>query len=131
MDQHPSNSSRLYITFDGDDIGRKISSKYIKNDEVGLRSLCTTVEYCTQNIARYLESVGFRIVFRAADGVTGATDEPETDIYSLFQTINTSLKNTGLTFSAGAGPSLKSAYLAMIHAKSSGRNTIKYLEVGE
>lgn len=111
-----------YISIDGDDIGRKITSCYLRNDEEKLKSVSKSLKKSTSNISNLLESLGFDVLFCAADGVA-ASIEVNIDFMELFESIN-SLAPAGISFSAGAGNSLREAYVALLAAKSNGKNCL-------
>ncbi|MDP2560763.1 mCpol domain-containing protein [Psychrobium sp. 1_MG-2023] len=111
-----------YISIDGDDIGRKITSCYLNNDENKLQLISHDLENVTLAIADYLIDNGFSIVFRAADGVVASTTN-ECNFSKIFSDIS-SLHSNGITFSAGVGESLREAYIALLNAKSSGKNCL-------
>lgn len=113
----------MYVTIDGDDIGRKITACYIENNEAKLNELSTSLSAAVQRIADLLRAEGFKIIFSAADGVVGSSTTPRISLSELHQKIQ-ALAPPGITFSAGVGRSLRDAYLALTYAKSSGKNSI-------
>lgn len=112
----------MYISIDGDDIGMKITSCYLNNDEAQLGSLSEGIEGSTLKVAALLEQNGFFIIFRAADGVVART-MTDCNFEELFVRINLCAA-TGITFSAGVGSSLREAYIALLNSKSNGKNQI-------
>lgn len=52
-----------YITIDGDDIGQKITSAYLGNNVKELIGVNNLVQDKTRQIAAYLKSQGFEIIF--------------------------------------------------------------------
>ena len=111
-----------YISIDGDDIGRKITSCYLSNDESKLNLISRQIEESTLNIAALLEAKGFHVIFRAADGVVART-KTGCDFEELFLSIS-SYATSGITFSAGVGSNLREAYVALISSKSNGKNQL-------
>ena len=111
-----------YISIDGDDVGRKITSCYLSNDEKRLELISTSLDEVTVGIAELLSSRGFSIIFRAADGVVAKT-EHDCDFTELFNEIS-SVSTDDITFSAGVGCSLREAYVALLSSKSNGKNKI-------
>ncbi len=111
-----------YITIDGDDVGRKITSFYLNNDEENLYQVSASLVNAADQIAQLLIDNGFEIVFCAADGVVGKSGNCF-DSARLFERIQGLPSNT-FTFSAGVGSSLKEAYIALLDAKSSGKNKL-------
>lgn len=109
-----------YIIVDGDDIGRKITSCLITNDEVRLARISVDMSSAVAAISNLLERSGFRVSFCAADGVVAAS-ELQVDPRTLFKQIR-ALAPAGVTFSAGTGCNLQQAYVALTHAKCSGKN---------
>jgi hypothetical protein len=65
---------------------------------------------------------GFQIIFCAADGVA-ATATRDISLAELFSEIR-SRSPTGFTFSAGVGSSLQEAYVALLNAKSQGKDRL-------
>ncbi|ESY29536.1 mCpol domain-containing protein [Mesorhizobium sp. C386A] len=109
-----------YITIDGDDIGRQITAMYLRNDPISLSAFATMVQGKAEAIASMLRAQGFTVIFCAADGVVGQTENPlssGSDMYQLIQSIG----GSDLTFSAGVGSSLREAYIALLAAKSNGK----------
>jgi len=118
-----------YITIDGDDIGRKITSCYIGNDVERLQVVSQSLKTSTTNISDLLTSRGFNIVFCAADGVVASIEGMSIDFLGLFESIN-HLAPEGMSFSAGVGNNLREAYVALLAAKSSGKNCLcQYFEI--
>ncbi|HBC3912524.1 MULTISPECIES: mCpol domain-containing protein [Vibrio harveyi group] len=111
-----------YISIDGDDVGRIITSYYLSNDEKKLESVSEQLEVMTVGIAELLSEKGFNIIFRAADGVV-AKIEADCDFTELFNTIR-SINSSDITFSAGVGNSLRESYIALLSSKSNGKNKI-------
>ncbi|MBD8577550.1 mCpol domain-containing protein [Pseudomonas syringae] len=111
-----------YISIDGDDIGRKITSCYLRNDRSGLTNLSTSLQNSTQAISIRLKKHGFEIIFCAADGVVAST-KLDVDLKSIFWEIIEVAPN-GVTFSAGSGTSLRESYIALLSAKSNGKNCL-------
>ena len=113
-----------YISIDGDDVGRKITSCYLNNDEDKLYNISRELEDSTFKVASLLESRGFDLIFRAADGVVARIDG-DCDFKDLFLVISSCSKN-GITFSAGVGTSLREAYIALLNSKSNGKNQLSH-----
>lgn len=111
-----------YITIDGDDIGRKITMAYLNNDEFLLENISHTINEAMLNIAQYLSSIGFIILFCAADGVV-AKREIILDYDNIFHKLQ-QMMPINYTISAGVGGDLKESYIALMYAKSSGKNRI-------
>ncbi len=111
-----------YISIDGDDVGRKITSLYLSNNETGLSEISLALKLSTKEISRKLEKYGFGVIFCAADGVVASIDK-HVDMNCIFKEIQT-LAPKGMTFSAGAGSSLRESYMALISAKCNGKNCL-------
>lgn len=111
-----------YISIDGDDVGRKITSCYLGNDEERLNLISMRIEESTLKIAGLLESKGFYVIFRAADGVV-ARINTDCNFDELFLMISSCVSDE-ITFSAGAGSSLREAYVALVNSKSNGKNQL-------
>jgi len=111
-----------YISIDGDDVGRKITSYYLSNDCDGLEELSRSIQASTKAISVKLQEHGFDIIFCAADGVVAST-EKYVDMKSIFSEIR-KMSPDGFTFSAGSGSSLRESYIALTSAKSNGKNCL-------
>jgi len=111
-----------YIIIDGDDIGRRITSCYITNDEIQLAKISTEMSSTVIKISQLLHEAGYQVIFCAADGVVGMNPN-RVDLKVLFEKIKL-LAPKGVTFSAGKGENLRQAYLALTHAKCSGKNLL-------
>jgi hypothetical protein len=116
-----------YITIDGDDVGQKIAYCYLQNDPAQLAEINDLVQSTTRSIADFLRSQNFTIIFCAADGVSAYSSSPAASDERLFRSI-TELGDKSLTFSAGTGPTLRDAYIALLSAKSSGKACLCTLE---
>jgi hypothetical protein len=116
----------LYLIVDGDDIGRKITSYFITNDEARLTRISTDMTTAVGAISVVLQESGFRVFFCAADGVVAANPN-QVDAEKLFERVR-SLAPEGITFSAGTGETLQQAYVALMQAKCSGKN--RHLDYG-
>ncbi|MBB1323544.1 MULTISPECIES: mCpol domain-containing protein [unclassified Shewanella] len=110
----------MYITIDGDDIGQMITSSYLKNDVSELSRINQVVNEKTSLISDFLNSRGFNIIFCAADGVAGYSEDETVDEIILFEEIK-SIAEPELRFSAGLGATLQESYIALLSAKSSGK----------
>lgn len=88
-----------YISIDGGDVGRKITSCYFSNDRNGLAALSLSLQASTNAISIKLQKYRFEVVFCAADGVVAST-ELDVDFKSLFSEIREIFPD-GVTFSAG------------------------------
>lgn len=111
-----------YISIDGDDVGRKITSCYLSNDRNGLAVLSLSLQDSTKAISIRLQEYGFKIIFCAADGVVAST-ELDVDFKSIFSEIR-EISPGEVTFSAGSGASLRESYIALLSAKSNGKNCL-------
>ncbi|PSW46806.1 hypothetical protein C0W66_21675 [Photobacterium kishitanii] len=113
----------MYITIDGDDIGQMITSSYLKNDLNELSRINHLVNEKTLLISKFLQVQGFNIIFCAADGVAGYTDQETIDDMFIYDSIK-SIADPELHFSAGVGSTLQEAYVALLSAKSSGKRCL-------
>jgi len=111
-----------YLSIDGDDIGRKITSYYLSNNITDLKEFSYALKLSTNKISIYLSAMGFDILFCAADGVVASIDS-EVSYSTLFKQIS-KLAPEGVTFSAGVGGNLREAYIALMWAKSNGKNSL-------
>lgn len=120
---HKEVKCMIYITIDGDDIGQMITSSYLKNDLNELSRINYVVNEKTRLISAYLKTLGFNIIFCAADGVAGYTEQDTIDKNLIFDSIK-SLSEPELHFSAGVGSTLQEAYIALLSAKSNGKHCL-------
>ncbi|EHN70763.1 mCpol domain-containing protein [Aliivibrio fischeri] len=111
-----------YISIDGDDVGRKITSCYLSNDQHGLEKLSNSLKASTEAISIKLQDHGFDIIFCAADGVVAFTKK-DIDMRFIFSEIR-KISSGEVTFSAGSGSSLRESYIALTSAKSNGKNCL-------
>ena len=112
-----------FISIDGDDIGRHITTFYLTNNIEGLTSFVESVRNSVVSITDILANAGHTIIFSAADGVVAELVE-DTDPAALYREI----ANVGapeLTFSAGEGRSLRECYVALLAAKSEGKARLR------
>jgi len=116
-----------YITIDGDDIGQRITSAYLQNDLTKLVQINQTVRNKTELIASYLRSEGFEIIFCAADGVAAYSSLENIDFILIFDVIQ-AIGAGDISFSAGVGGNLRTAYIALLSAKSSGKGRLHKFE---
>lgn len=116
-----------YITIDGDDVGQKITSSYLKNDLSQLSRINELVREKTRLIAEFLRSQGFTVIFCAADGVAGYGEYVEASDEFIAESIK-SLSGDELTFSIGVGRSLRDSYIALLSAKSNGKACLHNFE---
>jgi hypothetical protein len=120
----------IYITIDGDDIGQKITSAYLKNDMAKLIKINEIVNKKTELIASHLNSKGFDIIFCAADGVAAYSKDENNDMAAIFDAIQ-AIGACDINFSAGVGDDLRKAYIALLSAKSSGKGRLhKFEDIG-
>jgi hypothetical protein len=111
-----------FISIDGDDVGRKITSCYLSNDRNRLSELSQSLQVSTRVISIKLQEYGFDVIFCAADGVVAST-ELDVDLKSIFSEIR-EISPKGVTFSAGTGTTLRESYIALISAKCNGKNCL-------
>ena len=112
----------MYISIDGDDIGRKLAQCFLTNDEVKLKETSEVLDHATNQIAELLTKHGFEIVFCAADGITARKDHP-IDFEQLFARIRELAPNS-LSYSAGVGDTLRESFIALLSSKCSGKNKL-------
>ncbi|WP_277593801.1 mCpol domain-containing protein [Pseudomonas chlororaphis] len=116
------------ISIDGDDVGRRITACYLNNDSEGLAKLSFAMKISVESISDYLSKIGFSVVFCAADGVF-AEANIDVDFEKVFCEVS-KLAPVGVTFSAGVGGTPRESYIALMSAKSNGKNCVhKYSEV--
>jgi len=110
---------RTYVTIDGDDIGRRIASYYLADDDAGLSRFSAQLSSAVTSITEMLKSRGFSILFSAADGVTACGEDPVD--YSIIFNQLAHYQFSGITYSMGIGSNLREAYVALLAAKSNGK----------
>lgn len=118
----------MFIIIDGDDTGRKIAACYVTDDVDELARISAVMSKAVERIADHLSQLSMDVVFCAADGVV-AYSNTAIDWLATFREIQ-QLAPSGFTFSAGVGPSLRHAYLALTHAKSTGKNSLSAFNEG-
>lgn len=113
---------KLYYSFDGDQVGRRIQTMILENDVPSLLELSRTVSACVTELHDQLVRLGCDVLFAAGDSVmaVGPAGLPIEDL---------PLKVNGLTFSVGIGSTPREALIALARAKTSGRGqTVRYEE---
>lgn len=118
----------IYLSIDGDDIGNKIASKYLENDEAGLAETVHRLTAIVAQICEHLKLLGFEIIFCAADGIVCKGSVLDQDSLTSFIT---TIGEPDFTFSVGIGDDLRSSFFALKYAKATGKNRIASLEKGE
>ncbi|WP_338563068.1 mCpol domain-containing protein [Erwinia sp. E_sp_B01_3] len=111
----------IYVTIDGDDVGQKISASYLFNNVEELIEINNLVNCATLKISDILAENGFDVIFRAADGVAARIESDSVELSEIFDKIQM-ISCGNITFSMGSGRSLKDSYIALITAKSNGKN---------
>lgn len=118
-----------YIAIDGDDVGRRITAMYLRNDPISLGEIAAMVQDKVQQIAGTLRAQGFTVIFCAADGVVAYAASPLSGVSEVYQLIQL-IGGNELSFSAGVGGSLREAYVALLSAKSNGKaRMVKYEDI--
>ena len=113
-----------YLYIDGDNIGLKIESNFLINDEASLVEINNRVKDLVQKITEYLIANNLEIVFSGADGII--CKGISVNLKQL-QDFARSLDND-ITFSIGSGKSLKDAYIALRYAKAINKNVTVILD---
>jgi chaperonin GroEL (HSP60 family) len=108
----------MYAYIDGDDIGLKIENSFMENDEVRLEYINESVKETVKKINLELESNDYKIIFGGADGII--CKRKDINVKEILYMVRRISKE--LTFSIGAGMSLRDAFLALRYAKSSGKD---------
>lgn len=112
-----------FITIDGDDIGARLTTCYLANDVKSLTRTKSLVEQKTLYVAEVLRAEEFEVFFCAADGVAASSTLSNIDEAAIFEKITCGV-GKDLTFSAGVGSTLSEAYIALLYAKSTGKNRL-------
>lgn len=118
----------FYISIDGDDTGSKIVVSYLENDEKKLSQVIQDLYHILSQVQDYVKSLGFEIIFCAADGIACKGESLNVEEFSQY------LKAVGkstYTFSAGIGSDLQSSYFALKYAKAAGKNISVIYKDGE
>lgn len=110
----------IYVAIDGDDIGGKLASSYLANRVESLKATKDLIDLKTRQISELLLSLGYDVLFCAADGVTGALKADKIDTSSLYQKVAL-IGGDDISFSVGVGNSLRESYVALLFAKSTGK----------
>ena len=116
------------MSIDGDDIGHKIARSYIENDEEKLTRINQDLNQILSQLSKYLKTLGFEIIFCAADGIACKGNYIEINDFTQY------IKSIGepyYTFSVGIGNSLQSAFFSLKYAKASGKNKVVMCGEGE
>jgi hypothetical protein len=116
-----------YITIDGDDVGQKITSSYLRNDLSSLMRINELIKNKTNSIADFLREQGFSIIFCAADGVAAYHDGDNFDEDFIYSAIR-DIAGQEISFSAGVGRDLRESYISLLFAKSSGKARLHNFE---
>jgi hypothetical protein len=112
-----------YTYIDGDNIGLKIETSFLENDEQSLIEINRKVQESIGLITNFLLERKQQIIFSGADGIICKGDN--LDIGDTIDFIR--LNNKDLTFSIGEGIDLKDCYIALRYAKSLTKNIgVKY-----
>lgn len=111
-----------YVAIDGDDVGRRITSFYLRNDPLGLATFSQLISASMARIAKELEGVGLQVVFAAADGVTAVSKSDDLKSAELFRRV-VEIGPESVSLSMGAGNSLREAYVALLAAKCAEKGT--------
>lgn len=112
-----------FVTIDGDDVGRRLAACYFLNDVKALQETKKLVELKTQRISELLTTLGYDVLFCAADGVTAYSEGCLIDDGGLYQSIKDTV-GSELAFSVGVGKTLREAYVALLFAKSTGKDRL-------
>jgi hypothetical protein len=115
-----------YLTIDADDIGRKITFQYLNNSPSELNKLSVSLDESTKRISSLLTDLGFQVIFCAADGIAGFTKE-KIDFSALFDSVSDQ-SPVEFSYSAGVGGTLREAYMALMLAKSDGKNCLRFFD---
>lgn len=113
-----------YAYIDGDDIGLKIESCFMNNDEEGLENINKLVSNSIIKITTYLEENDYKIVFSGADGVICKKNDFEA--IEIKEYISYEIES--LSFSIGVGRTLNDAYVALRYSKCHGKNKVTYFD---
>ena len=111
-------SIQKYVYIDGDNIGLKIESSFLENDEDSLITINNQVKLIVKEITDSLIELGQEIIFSGADGIICKGNKISN--LHLLKTIRSISRN--ITFSIGSGNSLSDCYIALRYAKSKGKN---------
>lgn len=107
-----------YTYIDGDNIGLKIETSFLENNEQALIAINKEVKETIVVITDFLIKHNQTIIFSGADGII-CTGE-KLDISDTLDFIR--LNNKEMTFSIGVGNDLKDCYIALRYAKSLNKN---------
>lgn len=108
----------MYAYIDGDDIGLRIEHSFMSNDEIRLKEINEGVKLIVGKITTFLEQNNYSIIFSGADGIICKNEH--INVKQILEFIRNNSKE--ISFSIGAGNSLRDSFLALRYAKSSGKD---------
>lgn len=107
-----------FTYIDGDNIGLRIETSFLENDERSLIAVNEMVKYSIETITDFLIYHNQSIIFSGADGII--CKGQHLDINNLIDFIRTTISE--ISFSIGVGKNLKDCYVALRYAKAKQKN---------
>jgi minimal CRISPR polymerase domain len=108
---------KVYVYLDGDSVGDRLEGMLIDDDLHRAGELSQRLNEVVQHIAARLAAEGAEIIFAGGDNIF-LRMELNHDV--LHRSLSTFQTHTGVTASAGAGPTPADAFLALHSAKARG-----------
>jgi hypothetical protein len=124
-------TAEWFLALDGDDVGRQLELYMLTNDIESLRAFSKAFD-STVNVlvASISEMRGAELIMSGGDSILiKLRDEKALD--SVLETISSLVNGDEFTFSGGYADTMQGAYLALKLAKSSGKNRIVRLPIGD
>jgi hypothetical protein len=113
-----------YTYIDGDNIGLKIESSFLDNDETRLIQINQDVIKTITKITNYFLLNDQEIIFSGADGII-CKGKP-VDAAELLNFVRNC--DPSITFSIGTGNTLRESYIALRYAKALNKNILVHFE---
>jgi hypothetical protein len=114
--------NRLFVSFDGDDIGRKVGSSILMDDVQALHEISKRIDAAEEAVLRWVQAHGGTMVSKGGDqGVFIIDPSLEPKLAELMQIYQ---QTAGATVTIGTGLSLSQSGKALIAGKLTGKNTI-------
>ena len=116
-------SPNLFVSIDGNGIGKKIESYILANRFSDLNRFSRRVSAAVQELADRIILLNGRVIMSGGDNLLGSIpDSSVADLLSAVKSINT----PDTEFAVGLGPSACDSYLALKFAKASNTLCIQH-----
>jgi len=114
--------NKLYVCFDGDDVGQKVGTAVLMDDANALRDISAKIEAATSAVKMWAQSHGGEMI--SSGGDEGAMIVPPGLEHHLEELQQIYSEATGATVTIGYGLSLSQAGKALMAGKLSGKNQV-------